>query len=100
MQPFAKYADDSSTLVNDSRRPLIQFDNNDNQQDMDQNSLSDALHNLSFFDAERGEFILTNKDVHSLQAFLFGTRALVVYINELQNAILRMQHANEIAKQL
>lgn len=61
---------------------------------------SEGTLNFSFFDAEKGEFILTNHDIHSLEAFLFGTRALVVYMNELQNAIIEMQHAKEIAKKL
>ncbi|KAK7202225.1 Fusaric acid resistance protein-like [Novymonas esmeraldas] len=60
----------------------------------------EILQNLSFYDAERGGFVLTNHDIHSLEAFLFGTRALVVYINELQKALLEMQHATEIATRL
>ena len=60
----------------------------------------EILNNISFFDPEKGEFILTNHDIHSLEAFLFGTEALVRYINELQNAILEMQHETELAKRL
>ncbi|CAD2219227.1 hypothetical protein AGDE_13882 [Angomonas deanei] len=60
----------------------------------------EVLNNISFFDPDRGEFVLTNHDIHSLEAFLFGTRALVTYINDLQNAILDMQHSSELAKYL
>jgi hypothetical protein len=60
----------------------------------------EMLNNISFFDPEKGEFVLTNHDIHSLEAFLFGTQALVRYINELQKAILEMQHETELAKLL
>ncbi|KPI86990.1 hypothetical protein ABL78_3943 [Leptomonas seymouri] len=60
----------------------------------------EILNNISFFDPEKGEFVLTNHDIHSLEAFLFGTEALVTYINELQKAILEMQHETELAKRL
>lgn len=60
----------------------------------------EILNNISFFDPAKGEFVLTNHDIHSLEAFLFGTQALVTYINELQKAILEMQHETELAKRL
>ncbi|KAG5484882.1 hypothetical protein LSCM4_07655 [Leishmania orientalis] len=60
----------------------------------------EILKNLSFFDADKGVFVLTNHDIHSLEAFLFGTRALIVYINDLQKALLEMDHATDLAKQL
>ncbi|CAJ1018872.1 Fusaric acid resistance protein-like, putative [Leishmania lindenbergi] len=60
----------------------------------------EILNNLSFFDADKGEFVLTNHDIHSLEAFLFGTRALIVYINDMQKALLEMQHATDLARWL
>ncbi|CBZ32458.1 hypothetical protein, conserved [Leishmania donovani] len=60
----------------------------------------EILKGLSFFNAARGEFVLTNHDIHSLEAFLFGTRALVVHINDLQKALLEMQHATDLARLL
>ncbi|CBZ24649.1 conserved hypothetical protein [Leishmania mexicana MHOM/GT/2001/U1103] len=60
----------------------------------------EILKGLSFFNPARGEFVLTNHDIHSLEAFLFGTRALVVHINDLQKALLEMQHATDLARLL
>lgn len=59
-----------------------------------------AFEELSFFDQERGDFVLTNADIHSLEAFFFGTRALVVYLHDLQNAIIDMQHQYDLNKKL
>ncbi|KAG5484495.1 hypothetical protein LSCM1_07866 [Leishmania martiniquensis] len=67
---------------------------------LDSGEGGEIFKNISFFDADKGEFVLTNHDIHSLEAFLFGTRALIVYINDLQKALLEMEHATDLAKQL
>ncbi|KAH9598306.1 hypothetical protein LSM04_001096 [Trypanosoma melophagium] len=61
---------------------------------------SEILNQLSFFDAERKEFVLTNQDIHSLEAFLFGVRALTVQLGELQKALLELQNAEELARKV
>lgn len=62
--------------------------------------VEDELDELTFFDGARGEFVLTNSDIHSLEAFFFGTRALVVYLHDLQRAIIDMHHQYELNKKL
>ncbi|EKF30492.1 hypothetical protein MOQ_005692 [Trypanosoma cruzi marinkellei] len=61
---------------------------------------SQLLQNLTFFNSKRKEFVLSNQDIHSLEAFLFGVRALTVQLGELQKALLEMQHAEELAKKV
>ncbi|ESS66401.1 hypothetical protein TCDM_05032 [Trypanosoma cruzi Dm28c] len=61
---------------------------------------SQLLQNLTFFNNKRKEFVLSNQDIHSLEAFLFGVRALTVQLGELQKALLEMQHAEELAKKV
>ncbi|ESL11799.1 hypothetical protein TRSC58_00443 [Trypanosoma rangeli SC58] len=61
---------------------------------------SQMLQNITFFDHKRREFVLSNQDIHSLEAFLFGVRALTVQLGELQKALLEMQHAGELAKKV
>lgn len=63
-------------------------------------AIDDELNELDFFDGARGEFVLTNSDIHSLEAFFFGTRALVVYLHDLQRAIIDMHHQYELNKKL
>ncbi|CCW70281.1 unnamed protein product [Phytomonas sp. Hart1] len=52
------------------------------------------------FDLEKGIYALTNRDIHSMEAFLFGIRAIVTYMNELQNSLIQIQHENELSKKL
>ncbi|SCU64452.1 Fusaric acid resistance protein-like, putative [Trypanosoma equiperdum] len=52
----------------------------------------------SFFDAKEKELVLSNRDIHSLEAFLFGVRALTVQLGDLQKALLEMVHSNELEK--
>lgn len=58
------------------------------------------LEEASFFDEVEGVFILTNRDIHSLQAFLFGIRSLISQLDQLQQHLLEMLHDNEIARKL
>ncbi|KAG5509855.1 hypothetical protein JKF63_07500 [Porcisia hertigi] len=66
----------------------------------DDDDEGEILKHLSFFDADKGGFVLTNHDIHSLEAFLFGTQAIIVHMNELQKALLEMHHATDLAKRL
>lgn len=58
------------------------------------------LEEASFYDEVEGVFILTNRDIHSLQAFLFGIRSLISQLDQLQQHLLEMLHDNEIARKL
>lgn len=41
-------------------------------------------------------FVLSNQDIHSLEAFLFGVRAIVVELSAFQKSLIEMYHAEEI----
>jgi hypothetical protein len=45
-------------------------------------------------------YVLRNRDIHSLEAFLFGVRASVMEIAEFQKALLEVQHAADLTKKL
>lgn len=60
----------------------------------------DMLNEIEFFDEDRREFVLTNSDIHSLEAFFFGIRALVVFLDDLQRSIINMQHQYNLNKKL
>lgn len=58
------------------------------------------LDGLPFFNAAENEFVLTNRDIHSLEAFLFGVSILITQLDDLEKHILAMVHSNEMAKKL
>lgn len=61
---------------------------------------SKLLDDASAFDAAKKEFVLTNRDIHSLEAFLFGIRVLVRQVDEMERSLLAMIHDHEMAKNL
>ncbi|KAG5484498.1 hypothetical protein LSCM1_07869 [Leishmania martiniquensis] len=46
------------------------------------------------------EYVLTNSDIHSLEAFLFGLRALITQVEEIERYLLEVVHGREMAKKL
>jgi hypothetical protein len=42
------------------------------------------------------ELVLSNADIHSLEAWIFGVQALTTEIGQIQRALLEMQHAEEL----
>ncbi|KAG5483627.1 hypothetical protein CUR178_08294 [Leishmania enriettii] len=46
------------------------------------------------------EYVLTNSDIHSLEAFLFGLRALITHVEEIERYLLEVVHGREMAKKL
>lgn len=46
------------------------------------------------------EYVLTNEDIHSLEAFLFGLRAIIQHVEDLEKELLEVVHNNEMAKKL
>jgi hypothetical protein len=46
------------------------------------------------------EYVLTNSDIHSLEAFLFGLRAVIMHVEELERYLLEVIHGNEMAAKL
>ncbi|KAG5510234.1 hypothetical protein GH5_08341 [Leishmania sp. Ghana 2012 LV757] len=46
------------------------------------------------------EYVLTNSDIHSLEAFLFGLRALITHVEEIERCLLEVVHGREMAKKL
>ncbi|KPA75744.1 hypothetical protein ABB37_08283 [Leptomonas pyrrhocoris] len=46
------------------------------------------------------EYVLTNSDIHSLEAFLFGLRAVIVQVEEVERYLLEVVHGNEMATKL
>ncbi|SYZ63751.1 Fusaric_acid_resistance_protein-like (plasmid) [Leishmania braziliensis MHOM/BR/75/M2904] len=69
-------------------------------------SFSPALLRLLRPDGEAGsegtedEYVLTNSDIHSLEAFLFGMRALITHVEEIERYLLEVVHGMEMAKKL
>ncbi|KAK7202224.1 Fusaric acid resistance protein-like [Novymonas esmeraldas] len=51
-------------------------------------------------DVGGGEYVLTNSDIHSLEAFLFGLRALITQVEEVERYLLEVVHGTEMAKKL
>jgi hypothetical protein len=48
----------------------------------------------------RSAYVLQNRDIHSLEAFLFCIRATVKEIGDFQKALLEMQHVLDINKKI
>ena len=47
--------------------------------------------------SETLSFVLSNEDIHSLEAFLFAVRATVFELSQLQKSLIALYHAEEIA---
>ncbi|KPI86991.1 hypothetical protein ABL78_3944 [Leptomonas seymouri] len=64
----------------------------------------DALLNLLGAGGSGGDggdaYVLTNSDIHSVEAFLFGLRAVITQVEELERYLLEVVHGNEMAKKL
>ncbi|GET86795.1 hypothetical protein, conserved [Leishmania tarentolae] len=69
-------------------------------------SFSPALLRLLQSDSEDGdksdtdEYVLTNSDIHSLEAFLFGLRSLITQVGDIERYLLEVVHEVEMAKKL
>ncbi|CAC9463233.1 conserved hypothetical protein [Leishmania infantum JPCM5] len=48
----------------------------------------------------KNEYVLTNSDIHSLEAFLFGLRALITQVEDIERYLLEVVHGREMAKKL
>ncbi|KAG5509861.1 hypothetical protein JKF63_07506 [Porcisia hertigi] len=48
----------------------------------------------------KSEYVLANSDIHSLEAFLFGLRALITQMEEIERYLLEVVHGMEMAKKL
>ncbi|CAG9570466.1 conserved hypothetical protein [Leishmania major strain Friedlin] len=48
----------------------------------------------------KNEYVLTNSDIHSLEAFLFGLRALITQVEDVERYLLEVVHGREMAKKL
>ena len=51
-------------------------------------------------DGDGDQYVLTNTDIHSLEAFLFGLRAVITQVEELERYLLEVVHGNEMAAKL
>lgn len=51
-------------------------------------------------DGGGNEYVLTNSDIHGLEAFLFGLRAIITQVEELERYLLEVVHGNEMASKL
>ncbi|CBZ24650.1 conserved hypothetical protein [Leishmania mexicana MHOM/GT/2001/U1103] len=69
-------------------------------------SFNPALLRLLQSDSEGGsegdenEYVLTNSDIHSLEAFLFGLRALITQVEDIERYLLEVVHGREMSKKL